>query len=324
MKTKIRFAGSKNTLTKEKSIGKYLKSAWPLYVMVLPLVAYLLIFNYYPFFGLQLAFKDWMPRLGIWGSPWAADADGNLQLFKHFQELFATSLFREKLFNTIRISLLKFAIGFPMPIILVLLLNELTSSKFMKFVQSVSYLPYFISWVVLGGIFLQMFSSGTVFQNIFSAVFGRELYFFSNDKLYLTFLIGSDIFKNCGWGTIIYLAALMNVDQQLYEAAGLDGAGRWKKMRHITLPGLLPAITINMILSMSNIMYAGFDQIYNTYNTVVYSLGDVLETYIFRIGIDGGRYDISTAVGLFNSTVGCILVLLANKLVKVLGGDSIW
>lgn len=265
-----------------------------------------------------------MPRLGIWGSPWATDDNGNLTLFKHFAELFSTSLFREKLINTIRISLLKLIIGFPVPILLVIFLNELTSVKFMKFVQSVSYLPYFISWVVLGGIFLQMFSSGTIFQNILSAILGHPIYFFSDSKLYLVFLIGSDIYKNCGWGTIIYLAALMNVDPQLYEAAALDGAGRWRRILHITLPGLIPAITINLILSMTNIMYAGFDQIYNTYNSAVYMLGDVLETYIFRIGIDGGRYDISTAVGLFNSTVGCVLVLVANKIVKLLGGDGIW
>lgn len=300
-----------------------MKKFWPLYVMVLPLVVYFLIFNYYPMTGLQLAFKDFYVREGIWGSPWATAADGSLDLFKHFRTLFSTSLFSEKLVNTLRISLLKLLFGFPAPILLVLFLNELTSSKFMKFVQSVSYIPYFISWVVLGGVFVSIDSS-TLFQTAMQTLFGKQVHFFSDDKLYVVFLVVSDIYKGVGWGTIIYLAALMNIDPQLYEAASLDGAGRLKKMWHITLPGLLPAISINMILSLSNIMYAGFDQIYNTYNDVVAGTGETLELYLYKLGITGGNYPLSTAIGLFNSVIGCILVVIANKATKLLGGDGIW
>ena len=321
MKTKT----DERTTIRKKSFKDYIKTAWPLYVMVLPLVVYLFIFNYVPMFGLQLAFKDWNPRLGIWGSHWAAGEDGGVFLFKNFAELFKTSMFTDKLVNTVRISLLKILFGFPVPILLVIFMNEMTSAKFMKGVQAISYLPHFISWVVLGGIFLQMFSAGSPIQKVFSALFGKEIYFFSNNRLYLTFIILSDIYKGCGWGTIIYLAALMNIDPQLYEAASLDGASRWKKMWFITLPGLVPAIEINIILSLSNVMYAGFDQIYNTYNTAVYKMGDVLETYIFRIGIsESSEYAKATAVGLFNSAIGCILVLIANKVIKLIGGEGIW
>ncbi len=310
---------------KKNKFKDYMIKTWPLYVMAIPLVVYLFIFNYIPMFGLQLAFKDWNARLGIWGSHWATDADGTLNIFKNFQTLFSTSLFSEKLVNTLRISLLKILCGFPVPIILVLLMNELTSNKFMKSVQAVSYLPYFISWVVLGGIFLEMFSAGSFIQGVLQKLFGKEIYFFSDSDLYVTFIILSDIYKGCGWGTIIYLAALANIDPQLYEAASLDGASRWKKMLYITLPGLLPAIEINIILSLSNVMYAGFDQIYNTYNSAVQGKGDVLETYIYRIGIgDGDDYATATAVGLFNSAIGCVLVLIANKVIKLLGGEGIW
>lgn len=285
---------------------------------------YLLIFNYYPMTGLQLAFKKWIIRKGIWKSPWAMDEYGNVDLFYNFKVLFSTSLFKEKLVNTLRISLLKFVIGFPMPLILVLLLNELTSIKFMKFVQSISYIPYFISWVVLGGIFISMFGSGTEVQRLLMNVIGHELYLFSDDKLYLGFLVVSDIYKGVGWGTIIYLASLMSIDPQLYEAASIDGVGRFRMMIYITIPGLIPAISINIILSLSNIMYAGFDQIYNTYNSAVYNLGDTLETYLFRVGISSGQYDIATAIGLFNSVVGCILVIIANRLIKAMGSEGIW
>lgn len=309
--------------TKAQKAIDHLKRFWPLYVMLFPLLIYMAIFNYYPMTGIQLAFKDYFIRKGIWDSPWATDAAGNLDIFKNFKELFAVSQFTTALGNTLRISFLKLLFGFPAPIILVLLLNELTSPKCMKFVQSISYIPHFISWVVLGGIFLSIDSSEG-FQSIMTGIFGKNVHFFSNGKLYLFFLIFSDIYKGAGWGTIIYLAALMNIDPQLYEAADLDGAGRLKKMWYITLPGLVPAISINMILSLSNIMYAGFDQIYNTYNTVLSDYGETLELYLFQIGISGGKYSLSTAVSLFNSSIGCVLIILANKFTKMVGGEGIW
>lgn len=311
-------AGKRGKKTKGNLFVRFL----PLYLMLLPLVVYLFIFNYYPMFGLQIAFKDWFVRKGIWGSPWAT-TDGKLDLFKHFSQLFGTSLFKEKLINTLRISLLKMLFGFPAPILLVLMLNELPSARFAKLTQSVSYIPHFLSWVVLGGIFLSLDKS-TAFQDVMLKLFGRNIHFFSNDNLYVGFLIFSDIYKEAGWGTIIYLATLMNIDPQLYEAASLDGAGRFKKILYITLPGLLPAISFNAILTLSNIMYAGFDQIYNTYNSVLSGKGETLEMYLFSLGITGGNYSLSTAIGLFNSAIGCVLVIITNKLTKLIGGEGIW
>lgn len=311
-------AGKRGKKTKGNLFVRFL----PLYLMLLPLVVYLFIFNYYPMFGLQIAFKDWFVRKGIWGSPWAT-TDGKLDLFKYFSQLFGTSLFKEKLINTLRISLLKMLFGFPAPILLVLMLNELPSARFAKWTQSVSYIPHFLSWVVLGGIFLSLDKS-TAFQDVMLKLFGRNIHFFSNDNLYVGFLIFSDIYKEAGWGTIIYLATLMNIDPQLYEAASLDGAGRFKKILYITLPGLLPAISFNAILTLSNIMYAGFDQIYNTYNSVLSGKGETLEMYLFSLGITGGNYSLSTAIGLFNSAIGCVLVILTNKLTKLIGGEGIW
>lgn len=311
-------AGKRGKKTKGNLFVRFL----PLYLMLLPLVVYLFIFNYYPMFGLQIAFKDWFVRKGIWGSPWAT-TDGKLDLFKYFSQLFGTSLFKEKLINTLRISLLKMLFGFPAPIFLVLMLNELPSARFAKLTQSVSYIPHFLSWVVLGGIFLSLDKS-TAFQDVMLKLFGRNIHFFSNDNLYVGFLIFSDIYKEAGWGTIIYLATLMNIDPQLYEAASLDGAGRFKKILYITLPGLLPAISFNAILTLSNIMYAGFDQIYNTYNSVLSGKGETLEMYLFSLGITGGNYSLSTAIGLFNSAIGCVLVILTNKLTKLIGGEGIW
>lgn len=307
---------------KWRKTADYMKKFWPLYVMLLPLLAYLFVFNYYPMFGLQLAFKDWFVRKGIWGSPWAT-TDGNLDLFKYFNQLFTTSMFGEKLLNTLRISFLKMLFGFPAPIILVLALNELSSLRFAKFVQSVSYIPHFLSWVVLGGIFISLDKSDA-FQSIMQSLCGKNVHFFSDDDLYIGFLVFSDIYKEVGWGTIIYLASLMNIDPQLYEAASLDGAGRFKKIIYITLPGLVPAISINAILSLSNIMYAGFDQIYNTYNDVLSGKGETLEMYLFRLGISGGNYSLSTAIGLFNSLVGCVLVIITNRITKAIGGEGIW
>ena len=306
----------------KKTKGNLFVRFLPLYLMLLPLVVYLFIFNYYPMFGLQIAFKDWFVRKGIWGSPWAT-TDGKLDLFKHFSQLFGTSLFKEKLINTLRISLLKMLFGFPAPILLVLMLNELPSARFAKLTQSVSYIPHFLSWVVLGGIFLSLDKS-TAFQDVMLKLFGRNIHFFSNDNLYVGFLIFSDIYNEAGWGTIIYLATLMNIDPQLYEAASLDGAGRFKKILYITLPGLLPAVSFNAILTLSNIMYAGFDQIYNTYNSVLSGKGETLEMYLFSLGITGGNYSLSTAIGLFNSAIGCVLVILTNKLTKLIGGEGIW
>ena len=307
----------------------YFKRNWQLYSMLIVMVVTLLVFNYWPMTGLQLAFKDWVIPIGkqkggIWGSPWATDENGNLDLFKHFRTLFTDPLVYPTFFNTLRISLLRLLIGFPMPIILALLLNEVPSDKFRKTVQSMSYLPHFISWVIIASILKDLTASDSLLQNLLEAIFGHEMDFFGNSNLFLTLLIISDIWKGVGWGTVIYFAALTGIDPQQYEAAMIDGANRWQRIRYVTLPGIVPAVSINLIFSLSGIVYGGFEQIYNLYNPMVYEKADILETYMFRNGIIGGDYALGTAMGLFNSVIGFALVLLANKVIKKIGGEGIW
>ena len=251
------------TNIKKSSTVKIIKKDWRLYSMLLIMFASLLVFNYWPMTGLQLAFKDWVIPFGkqaggIWGSPWATDELGNLDLLKHFRILFTNPKVYTTFFNTLRISLLRVLFGFPVPIILSLLLNELTSSKFRKTVQSISYLPYFISWVIISGILKDLTASGNGLQNLLTQLLGHEVEFFGNSQLFIGMLIGSDIWKSCGWGTIIYFAALTAINPELYEASMVDGANRWQRMRYITLPGIIPAVNINLIFALSGIVYGGF------------------------------------------------------------------
>lgn len=308
---------------------QYLKRNWELYSMLSIMVIVLLVFNYWPMTGLQLAFKDWRIPFGnrpggIWGSPWATDEMGNLDLLKHFRTLFTDPKVYPTFFNTLRISCLRLLCGFPAPIVLALFLNELTSNRFRKVVQSISYLPHFISWVIIAGILKDLTASDGLIQHICTTVLGHEVAFFADSNVFIALLIISDIWKGVGWGTIIYFAALTSIDPELYEASMVDGSNRWQRMRYITLPGILPAVSINLIFSLSGIVYGGFDQIYNLYNPLVYDKADILETYLFRNGIIGGDYSLGTAMGLFNSVISFILVLAANKIIQKLGGEGIW
>lgn len=309
---------------KKTDFKLYFKRNWPLYVMVLPMIIYLLIFSYYPMLGLQLAFKQWRTKLGIWGSPWAKNENGELDLLFNFRTLFTDDNFFKTFKNTLRISLLRILIGFPIPIIITILLNEMPAKKFAKGYQIVSYLPHFISWIIISGILTSLTASQSSFQNAMSFIFGKELPFFTDNKLFLTLLIVSDIWKEAGWATIIYFAAISGINGELYEAAAVDGANRFQRILYITLPGIAPAISINLILQSGNLVHGGFDQIFNMYNPLVYDMADILETYLFRIGITDGDYALGTALGLFNSVIAFILVLTSNKIVKKIGGEPIW
>ena len=310
-------------------LRKYVRKNWQLYSMLAVMVIVLAVFCYYPMLGIQLAFKDFRIAIGtqsggIWGSPWATDDAGNLDLFKHFKSLFGNPDIFKTFLNTLRLSSLRMLFGFPVPIIMAVFLNELTGEKYKKTVQSITYLPYFISWVIISGILTNLSATGSGLQKVLARMFGHEIEFFGDSDLFLGLLVVSDIWKNAGWGTIIYFAALTGISPELYEAAEVDGANRWRKMLHITLPGLLPAVTINLIFAISGIVYGGFDQVYNMYNRTVYDKADILETYIFRNGVVGGDYSLGTAMGLFNSSIAFVLTLIANKVVKKLGGSGIW
>ena len=310
-----------NKMSKFKS---YMKQYWPLYVMLVPMIVYLLIFSYYPMLGIQLAFKKWNVRLGIWGSKWAVNDIGETNIFFNFVRLFEDDNFFKTFYNTIRISFTRLLIGFSIHIIITILINEMPSKKFSKGYQIISYLPHFISWVVISGILSSLTASQSSFQNLMVLIFGKELLFFNDNKLFFTLVIISDIWKEAGWATIIYFAAIAGINSELYEAAAIDGANRLQKILYITLPGIVPAISINLILQSGNLIYGGFDQIFNMYNPTVYEMGDILETYLYRIGITDGDYSLATALGLFNSVISFALVLLSNKLVKKVGGEPIW
>lgn len=295
----------------------YFRRHWQLYAMFVPAAILLLIFNYVPMYGTVLAFKEFSPRAGILGSEWIG--------LENFRTLFSNSYFFTVLGNTLKISLLKFIAGFPVPLILALMMNEVRSSKFKRTVQTVSYLPYFISWVVVAGILINLCSiEGGIINRIIEFFGGNAINFFGNGKAFVGLLVVSDIWKGAGWGTIIYFAALSGIDPAIYEASMIDGANRWQRIRYIIMPALVPAISINLILTCQSFMSAGFDQIFNLYNRTVYKNADIIDTYIYRIGITDGKYEISTALGLFNSVVTITLILVTNKLIKKMGGRGLW
>lgn len=301
-----------------KRLVAYLRKDGGLYLMLLPCLAVLLVFCYIPYYGFTLAFKNYSIAGGIWSSPWCG--------FDNFRSLFEDPYFVKVLKNTIRLSVLNLLFGFPLPIILVLFMNEMRSAHFKKLTQTLLYLPYFISWVVLSGIVLSLFSEQDGRVNEFIVrLFGAPIPFYSNGNWFISLLIFTNIWKGTGWGTIIYLAAVSSINPELYEAATMDGAGRFRRMWHITLPGLKPAITITLILSLSGLMSGNFDQIYNMYNKLLYDKADIIQTYIFRVGIGNGRYyGVNTALGLFSSVIGLVLILGSNFVAKRVTGEGIW
>lgn len=288
-----------------------------LYIFLVPIVAYYLIFKFGPMYGILIAFKDYKINDGIWGSEWVG--------MKHFIRLFSSPDFLLILRNTLLLNLYSLVFAFPIPIILAIVLNEVKNERFKRTTQSILYLPYFISWVILGGIFVQMLSPSTGIVNLILKAFGIEPIFFlaSNFWWPIMFVI-SGIWQGAGWGTIIFLAAITGIDAELFEAAKIDGANRFKQIWHITLPCIRGTIIIMLILRMGSMMDVGFEHIYNLTNPAVRQVSDVISTYVYRVGIEGAQYSYTTAVGLFQSVVSMILVFSANKIAKLLGEGGIW
>lgn len=297
-------------------VQRYIDSRY-LLVLMLPEILYFFIFKYIPMYGLVIAFKDYNFFDGILKSPWAG--------FAVFKELFATGSFWEVFRNTIIISGLQFIFGFPAPIIFALLLNEILEIKPKKVFQTVSYLPHFVSWVILGGIFMQFLSPSIGPINILiQRLGGKPIYFLADPKWFRSVLVVTEVWKSLGWGSVVYLAALSSIDPELYEAANIDGAGRWMKMRFITLPSLYPVITVMLILATGKLVNDNFDQIFNLYNPAVYSVADVMGTYIYRRGLSNMEYSLATAVGLFKNAISFALVLGANAMAKRINDNGIW
>lgn len=299
-----------------KSFGGY-KKHLALTIMIVPTIAFFIIFRYVPMYGLTMAFKDYRFNLGILGSPWVG--------FDNFELIFSMASFARAVENTAIISILKLVAGFPMPIILAIMLNEVQHLKFKKIVQTISYLPYFLSWVVLAGVFIQLFSPSTGMVNYIIGLFGADpIYFLGDNAWFRPMLVVTSIWKDMGWGSIIYLAAITSIEQSMYEAAVCDGANRFQRMWHITLPHILPTITVLLILNIGHLLDAGFDQIFNMYNAAVYETADIIDTYVYRLGMTDMKYSLATAVGLFKNTIGFLLVVSTNFISKKISDTGVW
>lgn len=304
--------------SKQKShLWKDMKRDKYLYLMILPGIIVVLIFAYTPMYGLILAFKNYKPSLGITGSPWAG--------FDQFNKLFSRPESQYVIFNTIRISVMNLLIGFPAPIILSLLLNELRTKYFKRGIQSVLYLPNFVSWVVVNGLLFSFFSSTVGMVNkVIVELGGTAVNVLADPDKFLWVLYLSNVWKTAGWGTIIYMAAIAGVDVAQYEAADLDGANRFQKILYITLPAIRFSIVTMLILNVGSIMGANFDQIMNLRSDTTQAVSQVIDTYVYDMGISKLRYDFATAVGLFQQVINCILLFTTNWIVNKLGGESIF
>lgn len=290
-----------------------------LYLMIIPAVAFTFVFNYVPLYGLSLAFRDFNAALGPYRSPWAEPLFYNFWFFRDSQFWFV-------LLNTLRISAVKFVFSWPAPIMLALLLNEVTKSGFKRVIQTITYLPHFLSWVVMAGIIYKILDyEPTSPINILRSFFDLEpIALLGNPSAFIPILVVSAIIKEVGWGTIIYLAAIMAIDPQLYEAAIVDGAGKLRQLWHVTIPGMLPTVSILLILSVPGLLQAGFDQIYNLRNSQVARIANVTDIYVLEMGLVRGEFAYATALGLIFSILAFLLTFLANKGSKGAIGSGIW
>ncbi|MBO9605276.1 MAG: sugar ABC transporter permease [Paenibacillaceae bacterium] len=299
-------------LFKEYGKNKYLL------LMLLPVVVWYLIFSYGPLWGIQLAFKDFRIMDGIGGSPWAG--------FKHFHYMFTASPdFPTIMRNTVLISLYHIVFGFPAPVVLALLLNELRSRIFTRIAQTITYMPYFFSWVIISSLAITVLSPSTGVVNMVVKWLGYEpIYFLASPDYFRSILVGTAIWKDVGYGAIVYLAALASIDPVLYEAAKVDGVGKWRQLWSITLPSILPVIVIMFLFRLMGILDAGFDQILNMYNPAVYNVSDIIDTYVYRVGLTQMQFSFTTAVGLFKNVVALVFVLAANWLIKRSGQEGLF
>lgn len=290
---------------------------WKLYLMFLPILAYYIIFSYVPMYGIMIAFKNFSPTKGILGSQWVG--------LKHFIDFFSSADFGSRLFNTVNISVSTIIFGFPMPIILALMLNEVKSRFAKRTVQTITYMPHFISLVVVCGIIKVFVADNGIITALLSSwgivdrvnLLGLKEYF-------VPIYVISGIWQEVGWDSIIYLAALTGINYELYEAAQIDGAGRWRQLFAITLPEIMPTVVIMLILRLGSVMSVGFEKIILLYSPLTYDTADVISSYVYRRGLEDFNFSFSTAVGLFNSLINYVLLISANRISKAVNGTAIW
>ena len=307
---------SSSRMAKRTRWSKIIKN-YELYLFILPALAYFVIFHYLPMYGMQIAFKDYVPSLGITGSPWAG--------FKYFRRFFASYHFLTLLRNTVGISLYHLAVGFPAPILLALMLNELGSRTYKRIVQTVAYAPHFISTVVMVGMIFSFLRPSNGIVNQFIGMIGLDpIPFMRRPEWFKTVYVLTDVWQNTGWGSIIYLAALAGIDPQLHEAAMMDGATKVQRIRHINIPGIAPTAVILLILNIGRLMRVGFEKILLMQNALNMSASDVIATYVYRVGLIGGQVSFGAAVGLFNAVINFTLLAVVNAIARKLGETSLW
>ncbi|TDF97208.1 ABC transporter permease [Paenibacillus piri] len=296
---------------------KTIRKNWDLYLLIAPVIAYFLIFHYAPMYGVQIAFKDFIAVKGIDGSPWVG--------LKHFERFFNSFYAWRLIRNTLGISLYQLAISFPVPIVFALLLNEVRSHKFKRFLQTVTYAPHFLSTVVMVGLILVFLSPRNGMVNLaISALGGEPVYFMTEAGWFKTVYVFSDVWQNVGWASIIYLAALAGIDPQLYEAAVMDGASKFKRIIHITIPCLMPTAIILLILNFGHVMSVGFEKVFLMQNNLNIEASEVISTYVYKNGLVGSQYSFSSAIGLFNSVINFTLLIVVNSISRRISQTSLW
>ena len=303
---------------KQKKINfkQILKKNWVCYLFILPMLIYVIIFNYIPMYGIQLAFKDYRVADGIWGSAWVG--------LKHFKTFFESYQFKDLLWNTLSLSLYSLIAGFPMPIIFALLLNYITNVKLKKVVQMVTYAPHFISTVVYCGMILIFLSSDGVINQLLKLIGIDSVAFLTNPSNFRHIYVWSGVLQNIGWGSIMYISVLTSVDPTLHEAATVDGATRFQRLLHIDLPAIVPTMVIMLIMRAGEIMDLGFEKAFLLQNNINLDYSEIIATYVYKIGIQGGQFSYSSAIGLFNNVINMVLLVVVNKIAKKVSDVSLW
>jgi len=298
-------------------LADHFRNEWQLYVMLAPTIIWFLVFLYKPMYGLQIAFKDYSIFRGVAASPWVG--------WEHFQTLFSNDQFIRAFWNTIKISALNLLFGFPAPILLALMFNEILHATYKRVTQTIVYLPHFISSVIIAGIVTTAFSPTAGVVNTIMGWFGLDsIYFLTRPEWFRPIFVGTGIWQEAGFGSIVFLAAIAGVNPSLYESAVVDGASRWQMMWKITLPSIMPTIIIMLIIRIGNIMEVSFEMIILLYQPATYQTADVVNTWVYRQGLESGQYDIAAAAGLFNAVVAFVLVMIANTLSRRYGRTSLW
>lgn len=305
-----------------RTVNGQIKKHWfrkelPFHIMLFPAVIITFIFKYIPFVGITMAFEDYTPLKGLFDQTWVG--------LDNYVYLFSLPGFGSVIWNTIFIALMKMVGNLIFPVMVALLLNEIRERHYKKTVQTILYLPHFISWAALAGIFIDILSpSGGIVNELLQALGLQPIFFLGDSTVFPYTMAVTDIWKELGWGTIVYLAAITGIDPTYYEAAKIDGAGKFKQVWYVTIPSILPMILLMMVLSVGNVLQAGFEQVFNLYSPQVYSTGDIIDTYVYRIGVIEAQFDLATAVGLFKSAISFVLIIVGYKLADKLAGYKVF